>query len=170
MFKSFILVLFTCALGCTSLVFAQPRINNPTTVSQSQVSAYIYLAAPNSMITLRTSVTGEVRYPGLYEIEKGWRLDELLAAAGGPTLSQRRLQDTRTTRIRISRETENGRIVIYDELYDNMLLSPEDYPVIQQGDWISVENVVNEGFSKRDLLSVVGLGISAINLIVTLLK
>lgn len=166
MHKLFLFITLVVALGTAGYTAAQPRIQ-PGNQSNS---GFYFLATANSMITLRTSVTGEVRYPGLYEIEKGWRLDELLAAAGGPTLSQRRLQDTRTTRIRISRETENGRIVIYDELYDNMLLSPEDYPVIQQGDWISVENVVNEGFSKRDLLSVVGLGISAINLIVTLLK
>ncbi|HCR49611.1 MAG TPA: SLBB domain-containing protein [Rhodothermales bacterium] len=163
----FSLLILVCILGTSGFAHAQPRISSPT--NQNQSSAYIYLATPNS-ITIRSSITGEVRYPGLYEIEKGWRLNELLAAAGGPVLNQRRLQDTRTTRIRISRETENGRIVIYDELYDNMLLSPEDYPVIQQGDWVSVESVVNEGFSKRDLLSVVGLGISAVNLIVTLLK
>ncbi|MBL7977889.1 MAG: SLBB domain-containing protein [Bacteroidetes Order II. Incertae sedis bacterium] len=167
MIHKFSLLILVCMLGGASITYAQPRITPP--LSNTQSSSYVFLATPNS-ITIRTSITGEVRHPGLYEIEKGWRLDELLAAAGGPVLSQRRLQDTRSTRIRISRETENGRIVIYDELYDNMLLSPEDYPVIQQGDWVSVESVVNEGFSKRDLLSVVGLGISAVNLIVTLLK
>lgn len=167
--KHLIVVVFLALICSSAWTWAQnqPRIE-PS--SRSAQSSYVYLAGKESVITIRASVTGDVKNPGLFEIEKGWRLDELLAATGGPTLGQRRQQDVRSVRVRISRETENGRIVIYDEQYEGMLMSPEDYPVIQNGDWVSVETTLNEGFSKRDMLSVAGLAIGVINLIVTIIK
>lgn len=138
-------------------------------MSISTNMSYYFLARPND-ITIKVNITGEVRNPGLYSITKGWRLHELLAGAGGPNLSQRRLQDQRTTRIMISRSTENGRIVIYDETLENMLRSTEEFPIMQSNDWVHVESINNEGFSKRDLITVASVAIGVVNLIITILK
>ena len=86
--KHLIVVVFLALICSSAWTWAQnqPRIEPSSRTSQS---SYVYLAGKESVITIRASVTGDVKNPGLFEIEKGWRLDELLAATGNRFMIRR---------------------------------------------------------------------------------
>jgi SLBB domain len=146
--------------------FASLNLNAQITelpVNLNAQSNYFYIARPSDF-TMKVSILGEVKSPGLYEIKEGLLLNEAIGLSGGPQLTPRQMQDTRTIHIRLSRQMESGRVIIYDETLDNYLSAVEAYPVLKTGDIVYIESSLKLGFSRRDALTVgsIATGILAI--------
>lgn len=120
--------------------------------------------------TVKLMIIGEVIMPGLYQVKQGLKLNDVLSLAGGPVVSSRQYQDERTIYIRVSRKTETGRVIIYDETFDNFIISIEEYLELKEGDIIYVESVTKQGFSKRDILPIAGMVIGVLGIIANVLR
>lgn len=148
----------------SATTFAQTN-NTPV----GEVPNYYYFARPSDF-TMKVMVSGEVRAPGLYQVKEGLKLNELLSLAGGPVIVSRPHQDERMIFVRVSRKTESGRVIIYDETFENFMVSIEDFIEIKEGDIIYVESVVKQGFSKRDILPIAGIIVGVLGVIANVVR
>lgn len=123
--------------------------------TRSNIAAYYYYAERGDL-TMQVNVWGTVRYPGRYEVQVGANLGELISYAGGPQLRLRREQEERKITVRVSRWVENGRQIVYEHPLDSLVVSADHYPSLKDGDVVTVETVEREGFSWRDVVSIVG--------------
>jgi hypothetical protein len=123
--------------------------------TRSNIAAYYYYAEPGDL-TMQVNVWGTVRYPGRYEVKNGTDLGQLLSYAGGPQLQRRRKQDEQIITVRVSRTNDQRRQIIYETEIDSMITSSAEYPVMQEGDVITVEAVEDPGFTWQDIVGVVG--------------
>ena len=127
--------------------------------------AAVYRYAEEDDVTIRVSVWGVVRNPGIYEIPRDAHLNLLFSAAGGPSLQVRQQRDTQTLRIQLVRETESGeREVVYRETMDGEIVVNDENPPLQEGDVLTVESFIERGVNWRDVLSI---GTSLTSLILT---
>jgi hypothetical protein len=150
------LLLFTF-LVCAGIVQAQESPLDPNAVrgQGSQTGVYV-LTKPDdlSSISLAVKVVGNVGRTGLYVVRRGMRLDDILGIAGGPAIPQRRKQDKTATTVTLSRRTDSGRVVIYNELWDNMMVSTEEFPVMQDGDIVEVRTITETGLGRSEYLNI----------------
>lgn len=109
---------------------------------RSTSRAYFVHVLPGEA-TLTVSVWGTVVLPGTYQVGVGTDLGEVLSLAGGPQLVPlRQVSDTdvsREVRVRLHRVQAGGRTVLYDATLDEMVASPEAYPVLAEGDVVEVQ-------------------------------
>jgi hypothetical protein len=122
--------------------------------SRFNTAAY-YNYAETGDVTVRVHVWGGVRNPGLYEIPQGTRMSTLFSLAGGPAFLERREKDTRTLYIRLSRQQGTQREVAYEATMQNQLIVTAEDPVLLEGDVLTAEAVLKQGFTWRDIIPVV---------------
>lgn len=122
--------------------------------SRFNTAAY-YNYAETGDVTMRVHVWGGVRNPGLYEIPQGTRMSTLFSLAGGPAFLERREKDTRTVLVRLSRQQGTGREIAYEATMQNQLVVTAEDPVLLEGDVLTAEAVVKQGFTWRDIIPVV---------------
>lgn len=132
--------------------------------TRSNVDAYHYHVLPGAA-TVQVYVMGTVESPGLFEVSEGTHLGQLLALAGGPMLDPRRRSAQRDVTIRLFRPAGYGEQPLYEARFDRAVGRPDQYPVLRDGDVLTVEVVEKERFSWRDMFTVVG-SISALALAV----
>lgn len=122
--------------------------------SRLNTAAYYNYSDPGD-VTIQVHVWGAMRFPGLYEIPRDTRLSELVSLAGGPQLPERARRSRRNVHFQLHRLTEQTRSVVLDLHMENQVVVSELDPVLQSGDVLSVESVVRQTFSFRDLFPVI---------------
>ena len=148
------LALMAMAPGATAQVFN--RVEETTSNSTS----YYYYVQPGSA-TIETYVMGTVRSPGLYIVEEGTDLGQLLALSGGPILDVLDQTRRRKVTIRLFRPLAYSDRPIYEIELDRAVVQREPYPILRNGDVLTVEIVEARRFDWRDMLTIVG-GLSAL--------
>lgn len=135
------------------------QVQNELIRSRYSPAAY-YNYAEEGELTILVSVWGTVRNPGLYEVPEGTRLSTLFSVSGGPSVSQRTRRQTRTINVRLVRDHDSERDIIFESTMRNDIIVAEADPVLEPGDVLTVETVVRQGFGWRDLATIVGSGAS----------
>lgn len=151
--------LLLASLG-TLAAQAQTQGFNRVDATRSNINAYYYYVQPG-MATVQVHVLGTVRAPGLYVLNQGTHLGDLLALSGGPVVDVRQADARRKITIRLFRAAAYGDEPIYESTLDDAVSRRETYPVLQEGDVLTVEVVEKRRFGWRDALSIVG-GVSAL--------
>jgi len=152
-------------LGLSTLLFFQTqtlcvkaqefgRIGTYTITNTS----YHAFARPGEA-TIQVLVLGSVN-AGIYEVGVGTDLGELLALTG-TAIPERTKGEKRTLTIRLYREVDGIRNLIYEAPIQQMLNEPKNYPDLQEQDIFMVETIVRE---KKDWYQIVRTGISIISL------
>lgn len=126
--------------------------------TSSNSTAYFYHVQPGTA-TVETYVMGTVGAPGLYVIEEGTDLGQLLALAGGPALDPLHRDSRRNIEIRLFRQLSDGPVYAAD--LGRVVTRPEPYPTLQDGDVLTVEITEMRRFNWRDAFTVIG-GLSAL--------
>jgi hypothetical protein len=159
----FVILLAMMFAAGPATTFAQ---TNPETERSRFSPAAYYHYAERADVTILVNVWGTVRHPGLYEVPDGIQLSTLFSVAGGPQVGPRMQQDRRTVVARLSRNENGQRRVIYESVMVNDVFASSEDPVLLDGDVLTVETVVRQGFSVRDVFPV----ISAIGTMVLILE
>ena len=133
---------------------AQAQIVSDFERSRYSPAAYYHYAEPGD-VTILANIWGTVRNPGLYEIPSGTRLSTLLSVAGGPAAGPRNRREDRTISIRLYRVENAQRVVIFEDVMENEIFASAEDPVLQEGDVLTVETIVRQRFSWRDLFPVI---------------
>ena len=121
----------------------------------SNVPSYFYFVQPGAA-TVQVDVLGTVRAPGLYELTEGTDVGQLLALSGGPLLAPRQRASSRKVTIRLFRAATNGADPVYEQVLEDALEDPGTYPVLQDGDVLTVEVIERTRITWRDISSIVG--------------
>ncbi len=156
--------------GSMQVSFAQTTMPSEERSRYGAGGVYRYVDLGERFISVGTY--GSVPFPGLYEVPVGTDVNTLMSMAGGAKLPwDRREQDTRTVYFKLFRDGPDGQSVLFYEYHMEDVLSsiPVDI-VLQSGDVITVDSVVEQGFVWRDYLPLASVGISAILLIVQLIR
>ena len=120
----------------------------------SQAAYYNYVEPGD--LTILVNVWGTVRNAGLYEVPQGTHLSTLFSIAGGPAIGERHRRDRRSIVIHLSRaKPEGAREVVYEATMDDEIFAMEEDPVLQEGDVLTVETIVRQRLSWRDVFPVV---------------
>jgi len=151
-------------LGLLSLLLASGlALTAPATHAQSisrieqtetNVRSFYYYVQPGSA-TIRAHVMGTVRNPGLYVINEGTRLDELLSLSGGAILDERERLTRRHITIRLLRPTDEGQTTVFENTSETGHLNSITPPRLQDGDVLEVEVVNRRRFGLRNVLTLV---------------
>jgi protein involved in polysaccharide export with SLBB domain len=127
---------------------------------RSNISAY-YFYVEAGTATIQVYVLGTVRHPGLYELTDGTDLGRLLALSGGPVLDVRQRSSRREVTLRLFRPGSYRSEPLYESRLDDAVTRPEAYPVLREGDVITIEVVEKQRLNWRDAFTVLG-GVSAL--------
>ncbi len=172
MFRRIALVLVFLALsGSVQHVLAQNAISPEVRSRYGAGGVYRYVDLGERFISV--GVHGSIRLPGLYEIPVGTDINTLISMAAGAQLSGSQLeQDTRTLVFKLFRDGsgDDESALFYEYRMEDVLTSiPEDI-VLESGDMLTIDSVTEQGFVWRDYLTIASAGISAILLIVQLVR
>lgn len=143
---------FLGLLGSTGI--AQGQSLSDFDRSRYSPAAYYNYAEPGD-VTILTNVWGTVRNPGLYEIPRGTHLSTLLSVAGGPAAGPRSNREDRTIFVRLFREEGGQRVVVFEDVMENEIFAAAEDPVLEEGDVLTVETLVQQRFSWRDVFPIV---------------
>ena len=150
--RTTVLLLTTIVLFGVSSASAQ----DPTNLNRSRLNtAAYYNYSEQGDVTILVHVWGALRYPGLYEVPHGTRLSVLFSLAGGPQIGERSKRSKRTVDVKLVRVLGGERGVIYETSMENQIIVTNEDPVLQSGDVLSVESVIRQGISWRDVFPVV---------------
>jgi hypothetical protein len=122
--------------------------------TDSNAPSYFYYVQPGSA-TIQTHVLGTVRHPGLYVVNRGTTLDQVLALSGGAVLNEREGRSVRRITLRLLRDTGNGQQPIFETTYQDGRLNTAGAPPMRDGDVVDVEVVERRRFGLRSTLTVV---------------
>lgn len=155
------------------LVLALVSVDASAQINPREMSTYgaaaFYRYAEAGDLTIRVQSWGSVRFPGLYQIPLGTHVSRLMSLSGGPQYAlERRRQDARTTTIRLFRPdslSAEPRLIFEQEWLNGAEAFAQD-PVLREGDVLTVDSVVKEGYTWRDYAPVAA---SAASLFVGLL-
>lgn len=151
-FLTWSLVIFIAAfVPVTSSAQSLGRVN----ATESNITSYFYYLQPGQA-TVQIQVLGMVRNPGLYEVRAGTDLDKMVALAGGPVVNVRYDNDVRTVLVRLFRRMPEQREIIYEAPMDNLGSLVAPYPVLVDGDLLSIEVIEKRRFNWRDTFTVAG--------------
>lgn len=144
-------------LTSAALLLALPvSAQNLSDFERSRYSpASYYNYSEPADVTILVNVWGTVRNPGLYEIPQGTTLSHLLSLSGGPIVAPRQVRQDRTIQVRLFRPNGAGRELLWETEMENELTAADDDLTVQEGDVVTVETVVRQRFSWRDVFSVV---------------
>ena len=151
---------------------ARAQVFNRVEETTSNSTAYYFHVQPGSA-TIETYVIGTVGSPGLYVVGDGTDLGQLLALAGGPNMDVRERNSRRTVEIKLFRPLAYSDRPVYAANLQHAVVQQEPYPILRNGDILTVEIVEHRRFNWRDAFTVIG-GVSALAIAVeravTLLK
>ena len=132
---------------------AWAQLTPPERSAYSPAAYYRYEDAGD--LTIRVQAWGNLRYPGLHEIAQGSRLSRLLSLAGGPALAERRLEDRRRIVVQLYRPTAGGgSTLVFEKEMRNGIVGFDEDPVLLEGDVLTVDAVVKQGYTWRDYVPV----------------
>lgn len=148
-------LVLVAALACSTAVSSSAAaqfVASPQEVAATG-TAYRVFVRPGEPI-IRVQVLGDVG-SGIYDIGAATTISELIALAGGVPLSDASPTVTRTVTVRLFREHAGRRDLVYEATVADMIQQPGRYPVLQDGDVITVETQVRQRFNWREATSIV---------------
>lgn len=139
------------ALGLL-LALASAGAAQPVQDVQTSGTAYFVYAEPGAP-TVEVLVLGEGARNGIYRIQEGTTLTELLALGGStPTSSETDRQIVEAV-VRVLRASGDGRTTVYEATVEQALREPQRHPDLQDGDVVEYDvtyEEVAEPFTFRD--------------------
>lgn len=162
MYSRFLVAFVFVVSVMTPVLEARGQVVGRVEQTQSNSNAYFYHVLPGAM-TVQVKVMGVVRAPGLYEVSQNTTLGQVLALSGGPLLGVLDGSEGRTVTIRLLRP--GAQAAVYEASFDRSMTRPEEYPVLLDGDTVTVEVIETRGFNWRDIFTVTG-GLAALALAV----
>ncbi len=110
-------------------------------------------------VTIRVHVWGAVRFPGLYEIPRSSLLSDLISLAGGPQASERAQRSTRLVQLKLHRQEGSGteKTVVFSSAMENEIIVANEDPILADGDVLTFEATIRQGFRWRDLFPIVSM-------------
>lgn len=137
-----VVVIFIVA-GTTGNLQAQVfgRVND----YENQGGSYYSFFQPGEA-TVQVQVLGSIGNTGIWEVGVSIDLGQLIALAGGPTvaLTQETQGSTRSYSegtVKLYRQSGGRRDLIYEAPMEKMLMEPEHYPPLQDGDVLMIETM-----------------------------
>lgn len=132
---------------------AQPLL--PSEVVSSG-TAYFIFTEPGAP-TVKISVVGEGTRSGIYVLQDGTTLTELVALAGGtPASTETELQIVRAF-VRVLRVQGGARVPVYEATVEALVREPAAHPDLQDGDVVEVDleyEEVDQPFTLQEGLDV----------------
>jgi len=124
---------------------------------QSNSQGYFYFVLPGEA-TKQVSVWGTVRAPGVYVVNAGATLSEVLSLAGGPaqTVIGDRIERTVTVRVYHTDRAGTTRTLAYEAPLEQMVREPGAHPALRTGDVVEVETREIRRRDYRDTLAIAG--------------
>lgn len=147
------LLLSICLAGLASSARAQ---FSDLERSRLNTAAY-YNYTEQGDVTIKVHVWGAVRFPGLYEIPRNSSLSELISLSGGPQFTERQRRAARTVNLVLHRDQDGIREVVFNTTMENEIVVRNEDPVLADGDVLTMEAVVKQGFRWRDLFPIVSM-------------
>lgn len=170
----FFVALLLVSFGAAGVLAQPAAVASSTRASAANAAVYRY--AEPGQLTITVQAWGNLRLPGLYQIPQGSRLSTLVSLTGGPQFAQdRRMQDTRTITMRLFRRGEGDQptLLLEREWVNEASVLDQD-PLLQEGDMLSVDNVVKQGTTRREDIqlyaSFASATVALLSLFVTLLR
>jgi hypothetical protein len=102
--------------------------------------------------TIQVLVLGAVN-AGIYEVREGTDLEELIALTGTSMTPGGSGESVKYT-VRLFRDEDGERKLLYEAPLDRMLASTAAYPALREGDVLMMEAVAKARFGWRDALTV----------------
>lgn len=121
----------------------------------SQAAYYNY--SEDGDITIKVHVWGAVRFSGLYEVPRGTSLSELVSLAGGPQFGERNRRATRSVDLKLHRNNGATRMVVFQTQMENQIVVEDENPVLSDGDVLTFEATIRQGFQWRDIFPIVSM-------------
>ena len=119
---------------------------------QADGTAY-HVFAQAGEATIQVLVLGAVN-AGIYEVREGTDLEELIALTGTSMTPGTAGESVKYT-VRLFRDEDGRRTLLYEAPLEKMLTSPAEYPALLEGDVLMVEAVSKARFGWRDALTIV---------------
>ncbi|MEM1042731.1 MAG: SLBB domain-containing protein [Bacteroidota bacterium] len=129
------------------LALAGPAAHAQIVTATPGVSVYRYAEPGRSTMDLQ--VWGDVRTPGLYQVEVGTDMLQLLSYAGGPQTGAQRGEEERVTHVQLTRFEDGRQNVVVACTMDELLA--DGYPPLQAGDLLTIRTEVKTGIGLRDV-------------------
>lgn len=129
-----------------------PTAQAPSDLQTSGTAYFIYTepGAP----TIEVLMAGEGARSGIYRIQEGTSLTELLVLSGGIPTSEETERQVVEAFVRVLRVTSgDGRTVVYEATTEQALREPQRHPDLQSGDLIELDvtyEELGEPFTLRD--------------------
>lgn len=103
---------------------------------------------------IRVQILGDIG-SGIYVIGAGTTLIELLSLAGGTPLGDRGAEIDQEVTVRVLREANGVRSVIYEADAERLLTRPDQYPALQNGDLVTIQTRLRRRYNLRETLQIV---------------
>lgn len=144
--RSICAVLFFIAILSPGILRAQEfgRVND----FENLGAAYNTFFQPGEA-TVQVQVLGSIGRTGMWEVGVSVDLGQLIALAGGPTAtlyteSQGSSRSHSEGTVKLYRQTGGRRDLIYEASIDQMLMEPEHYPPLRDGDVLLLETITHQ--------------------------
>ena len=116
--------------------------------------------------TMMVYVWGTATTPGIWKVEQGVDLIQLLSAAQIPNIGNIDQSSKQTVYLRIYRPTGGRRVEIYKSEIKKMIAAGNNYPMLQEGDILFLETITKNRFSLQTIFSAIGAAASLTLLII----
>ncbi len=146
--------------GGVSTQFAEAQVIGRVESIESNAPDY-YFHVNSGASTIQLHVMGSVTSPGLYEVNDGTTLGQLIALAGGPVLGTRLRRNKRQVDIRLFRPSTGSSVPLFETELEEGSMYTNSYPALMEGDVLRVDVIERAGFGWRDALSIVTAAASA---------
>jgi len=116
--------------------------------------------------TMLVYVWGTASISGIWKVEQGVDLIQLLSAAQIPNIGAVEQTSKQTVYLRIYRPSGGRRVEIYDSEIKKMIAQGSNYPSLQDGDILFLETVTKNRFNLQTIFSAIGAAASLTLLII----
>ena len=123
---------------------------------QNALPVAFYRHVEPGQATMQVRVWGDVVEAGIYEVQAGTDLLELIFLAGGPAGGIGRSAERRSTAIQLSRKGNDVWGIIFEADLDALTGQRQPYPSLLDGDALKIDVEVRRVFSWRDGFTIVG--------------
>lgn len=146
--------LFVSVLLCTFCASALAQSPPPVDPASRSVAYFTFVDAGQPAV--RVDLWGDVSMPGIYRVQQGTDLQELLFLAGGPSERVVQQRQRRDSSVELYRNSAEGWHVYLTAPLDEVMTRRVAIPPLAEGDVVRVRTVVRPRFSWREALSLTG--------------
>lgn len=155
------------ALLLPAALSAQPLLPSEVTTSGTSYFIYAEPGAPTSQVL----VVGEGIRNGVYVLQEGTTLTELVALSGGPAWSQETERQIVSALVRVLRQEGGQRVPVYEATAEDLLREPAAHPDLRTGDVVEVDveyEELGEPFTWRDGIEIASRVASLVSVVILL--